>query len=95
MICTAIEALEAGAAARLSGWDQQARLLYRDKLETLDRQIERCRAALEANPANARIQRFLLAALQEKKETLAVIWSWEPEERPGAASSPAKGPRES
>ena len=45
-------------------------LLYRDRLETIDDQIEQCREALSENPANAHIRRYMLAALQDKKETL-------------------------
>jgi len=48
-------------------------LLYQDRLETIDSQIERCKEALENNPANAHIRRYLLAALQDKKETLKEI----------------------
>jgi hypothetical protein len=45
-------------------------LLYRDRLETIDAQIARCQEALAENPSNAHIRRYLLAALQDKKETL-------------------------
>jgi len=54
-------------------------LLYREKLETIDAQIERCQEALAANPANAHIRRYLLAALQDKKAALADLLSYKPE----------------
>ncbi len=91
----AIRELEAGAVARLAGWDQEARLLYRDKLETIDRQVERCRAALEVNPGNAHIRQFLSAALQDKRETLARILDLDPGgPRPPANVAPGPGPKQ-
>jgi hypothetical protein len=54
-------------------------LLYRDKLETIDAQIERCKEALALNPASAHIRRYLLAALQDKKGTLAELLSYKQE----------------
>ncbi len=45
--------------------------LYRDKLAVIDGQIEKCQEALERNPGNAHIRRYFLAALQDKKQTLA------------------------
>jgi hypothetical protein len=50
--------------------DTDLLLLYRDKLETIDAQIARCKEALEHNRADAHIRRYLLAAYQDKKETL-------------------------
>jgi hypothetical protein len=50
--------------------DSDLLLLYRDRLETIDAQIARCKEALEHNTADAHIQRYLLAAYQDKKETL-------------------------
>lgn len=47
--------------------------LYRDRLQTIDSQIRRCREALAVNPANAHIRRYLLAALQDKKVTLQQV----------------------
>jgi hypothetical protein len=47
--------------------------LYRERLETIDAQIERCRRALELNPASAHIRRYMLAALQDKTLTLIQI----------------------
>jgi hypothetical protein len=48
-------------------------LLYRDRLETIDDQIDRCREALLENPANTHIRRYMLAALQDKKDTLTEL----------------------
>lgn len=45
-------------------------LCYRDRLETIDEQIKLCKKELEENPANTHIRRYLLAALQDKKQTL-------------------------
>jgi hypothetical protein len=53
-------------------------LLYRDRLETIDDQIEQCREALSENPGNAHIRRYMLAALQDKKQTLKELLESEP-----------------
>ena len=66
----AIAELEAAALPQMAKLDTDLMLLYRDRLETIDAQIERCKEALATNPANAHIRRYLLAALQDKKETL-------------------------
>jgi hypothetical protein len=44
--------------------------LYRTKIEAIDIQIERCKMAVQHNPANIHIRKYLLAALQDKRETL-------------------------
>ncbi len=69
----AIEDLEKMVQPRMSRMDVELALLYRDKLETIDTQIQRCRDALADNPANAHIRRYMLAALQEKTKTLREI----------------------
>ena len=69
----AIDDLEKIIAPKLSSLDQELMLLYRDRLETIDAQIEHCKEALAMNPANAHIRRYLLAALRDKKETLKEI----------------------
>jgi hypothetical protein len=51
--------------------DIQMMSLYRDKLAVIDAQIGKCRDALDSNPGNAHIRRYLLAALQDKHQTLA------------------------
>ncbi|MGH7454656.1 MAG: hypothetical protein ACRENG_25095, partial [bacterium] len=66
----AIAELEAVALPQMAKLDVDLMLLYRDRLETIDAQILRCKEALATNPANAHIRRYLLAALQDKKETL-------------------------
>ncbi len=66
----AIAELEAVALPQMAKMDVDLMLLYRDRLETIDSQILRCKEALATNPANAHIRRYLLAALQDKKETL-------------------------
>lgn len=70
----AIEELEELVLPRMADMNLELMLLYRDKLETIDDQIEQCREALAENPANAHIQRYMLAALQDKKQTLTEIW---------------------
>lgn len=66
----AIAALEERVRPKLEEMDIELALLYRDRLETIDAQIEDCREALSKNPANGHIRRYMLAALQDKKETL-------------------------
>jgi hypothetical protein len=66
----AIEELEKQAIPRMADMNIELMLLYRDRLETIDDQIERCREALSENPANTHIRRYMLAALQDKKQTL-------------------------
>jgi hypothetical protein len=66
----AIAELEATALPHITKLDTELMLLYRDRLETIDAQIARCQEALAENPSNAHIRRYLLAALQDKKETL-------------------------
>lgn len=68
-----ISRLEQEAAPRLESMDTELALLYRDKLETVDRQISRCREALRNNPGNAHIRRYMLAALKDKKQTLRAV----------------------
>lgn len=66
----AIEELEKQTIPRMASMNIELMLLYRDRLETIDDQIEQCREALSENPANTHIRRYMLAALQDKKETL-------------------------
>ena len=68
-----IERLERIATKKMESFDLNLALLYRDKLETIDSQIESCQDALENNPANTHIRRYLLAALDDKKQTLKEI----------------------
>ena len=53
--------------------DAELALLYRDKIATIDTQIDRCLRALHGNPANTHIRRYLLLALRDKRETLEEI----------------------
>ncbi len=69
----AIGDLEKLAGPRIADMDLQMASLYRDKLAAIDAQIDRCREALASNPANAHIRRYLLAALQDKRQTLADV----------------------
>jgi len=68
-----IDDLEKSAQNKLNSFDINLSLLYRDKIETIDTQIANCKKALENNPANAHIRRYLLYALKDKKETLIEI----------------------
>lgn len=53
--------------------DMELHLLYRDRLETIDRQITLCKNAIDLNPANAHIRKYMMMALKDKKETLKEI----------------------
>jgi hypothetical protein len=66
----AIAELEKVTQSLVASADTDLLLLYRDKLETIDAQIERCKEALTHNTADAHIRRYLLTAYQDKKETL-------------------------
>lgn len=69
----AIEDLEEEAQPILANLEFDLMLLYHDKLETIQTQINLCREAINKNPGNAHIRRYMLAALQDKKETLNEI----------------------
>ncbi len=69
----ALESLQDRAENRLQSSDEQLATLYRQKLDLVDQQITRCRDALDQNPANAHIRRYLLAALETKQNTLIDI----------------------
>ena len=73
----AIKDLEKQALPQMDDLNLDFVFLYRTRLETIDAQIEQCREALALNPANAHIRRYLIAALQEKKETLAEVLNLE------------------
>jgi len=66
----AIQELEKQVLPKMADLDLKLVFIYRDRLETIDAQIEQCREALASNPANAHIRRYLMMALQDKKETL-------------------------
>ena len=69
----AIAELEEKAAFRLAQLDVHLLMLYRERLEVIDAQIVHCQEALSSNPANGHIRQYMLAALQDKKETLKEI----------------------
>lgn len=68
-----ITQLEKQATDKMQDMHIELALLYRDRLDAIDAQIRRCEEALESNPANTHIRRYMLAALQDKKETLVEI----------------------
>ena len=68
-----IAQLEKQATNKMQDMHIELALLYRDRLDLIDAQIRRCEEALEVNPANTHIRRYMLAALQDKKETLVEI----------------------
>ena len=74
----AIEELEERTLPKMADMNLELMLLYRDRLETIDEQIERCREALSENPGNAHIRRYMLAALQDKTNTLMELLESEP-----------------
>ena len=69
----AISHLEKRVTPGFEKLDLELSLLYQDRLETIDAQIRTCREALEGNPANGHIRRYMLAALQDKQKTLREI----------------------
>ncbi|NIM13771.1 MAG: hypothetical protein GTO45_17005 [Candidatus Aminicenantes bacterium] len=69
----AIAELEKQTLPNLENMNVELMLLYKDRLETINNQIRSCREALAENPANTHIRRYMLAALQDKKETLHEI----------------------
>jgi len=66
----AIAELEQVVEPGLHTIDVELELSYRDRLETIDEQIALCKKELKENPNNTHIRRYLLAALQDKKQTL-------------------------
>lgn len=82
---SAIAELEKAAGAHLASMDMELTLLYRDRLETIDDQIETCKDELMRNPANTHVRHYLLAALRDKKETLTEIMDWHPTDPAGTA----------
>ena len=69
----AIQDLEKQALPKMADMDLKLVFLYRDRLETIDAQIKQCQEALSFNPANAHIRRYLMMALNDKKEILVEI----------------------
>jgi len=69
----AIDDLEKRTRPLLAEMDPSLMSLYQDRLSVIDAQIGKCREALDRNPTNAHIRRYLLAALQDKKDTLAEV----------------------
>jgi CII-binding regulator of phage lambda lysogenization HflD len=69
----AITGLEDLAYYQLENTTEPLAQLYRNKLSLIDRQIQNCQEALETNPANSHIRRYLMAALQDKQKTLEDI----------------------
>jgi len=73
----AIKVLEAKAGPKLAEMDFSLLALYKDRLETIDAQIERCRETAAKNPWNAHVRRYMLAALRDKQDTLGRIVAYE------------------
>jgi hypothetical protein len=69
----AINELESLAYAELEDTTEPLAQLYRNKLSLIDHQIQNCKKALETNPANSHIRRYLMTALQDKRKTLEKI----------------------
>lgn len=67
----AIESLERQVRPKLAASMTEVTALYEDRLAVIDAQIDRCRLVLASNPGNAHVRRYLLAALQDKRQTLA------------------------
>lgn len=75
----AIVELEKSALPVMAKFDVNLIQLYRNRLETIDEQVQKCKEAIAENPANAHIRRYLLAALQDKKQTLTELLNLEPQ----------------
>lgn len=69
----AIADLETVTGPLIAAADNEILLRYRQRLEVIDAQIRRCRAVLAADNANAHARRYLLAAYQDKTETLTEL----------------------
>ena len=61
------------ARPQMDALDIERMFPYRERLDAIDVQIERCRNTLEKNPANAHVRRYFMAALQDKRATLAAV----------------------
>jgi predicted transcriptional regulator len=72
---SAILELEKIAIPHMEKLDIEFTSLYQERLVLIDEQINKCKEALETNPANAHIHRYLIVALQDKKETLEEIFN--------------------
>ena len=70
---TAIAALEDRTAGNLKEMEEGFQQLYRQRLALIDQQIDQYKRELKQNPANAHLRDYLLAALKDKRETLAEI----------------------
>lgn len=70
---SAINQLENLAGKKLSQIPEPLAQLYNNKLQLINAQIANCRKALEKNPANAHVRKYLLAVLKEKENTLSQI----------------------
>ncbi len=68
-----IEKLQKRILTQLPDLGLELMLLYRDRMETIDEQILACKEALGENPGNTHIRKYMLAAFQDKKETLKEI----------------------
>lgn len=68
-----IEKLQERILPQLPDLGLELMLLYRDRMETIDEQILACKEALLENPGSSHIRQYMLAAFQDKKETLREI----------------------
>lgn len=67
---TAIFDLERAVCPKMQKVNIELSLKYKDRLQIIDEQIRICQEELKTNPVNTHIRRYLLTALQDKKETL-------------------------
>jgi hypothetical protein len=68
-----IEKLQGRIFPQLADLGWELKLLYRERIETIDEQILACKEALRENPGNTHIRQYMLAAFQDKKSTLKEI----------------------
>lgn len=69
----AIEALERQVRPAAPRLDVDLMRAYEEKLAVVDEQIAACRRAASQNRTNAHVRRYLLVALQSKRQTLLEI----------------------
>lgn len=69
----AIEALSEASQRKLDSVDPALAQIFNDNLATMDYYLKECKEAVQTNPDNPLIQRYLLTAYQKKVELLQTI----------------------
>lgn len=71
----AIEALSEASQRKLDSVDPALAQIFNDNLATMDYYLKECKEAVQTNPDNPLIHRYLLTAYQKKVELLQTIVS--------------------